>query len=151
MSDEGVPEDVVRFDADDAPGEEGLDVSHDVLELDHVYEALDHPRRRYLCHTLLEHDERSLSELARTVAAWEEDVPEDEVSEAETERVCVSLYHAHAPKLADCGVVSFDAEAETLSTAENAEHVQAALDALGASVEASQEHHGSERTDADEG
>lgn len=151
MSNEGGPEDVVRPDVDDVPGEEGLGVSHDVLELDHVYEALDHPRRRYLCHTLLEDDEWSLPELARTVAAWESDQPEDEVSEAEQHRVYVSLYHSHVPKLADCGVVSFDADAETLSTAENAEPVQAALEALGASVEASREHHASERTDADEG
>jgi hypothetical protein len=150
MSNEGDPEDVVRPDTDDGPGQEGLAVSHDVLERDHVYEALEHPRRRYLCYTLLEDDEWSLSELAGKIAAWETDQPADEVSEPERQRVYVSLYHSHVPKLADCGVVSFDADAETLSTAENAGQVLEALQEMGASVEASQEHHARERPDADE-
>lgn len=151
MSNEGGPEDVVRPGTDDGPGQEGLAVSHDVLELDNVYEALEHPRRRCLCYALLEDDEWSLSELAGKVAALETDQPEEEeVSEPERQRVYVSLYHSHVPKLADCGVVSFDADAETLSTAENAEQVLEALQEMGASVEASQEHHARDGTDADE-
>lgn len=141
MSNEGDSEDVVRPATDDVPGEGRLGVSHDALELDHVYEALEHPRRRYLCHTLLEDDEWSLSDLARKLAAWEEDVPEDAVSESTRDRVYVSLYHSHVPKLADCGVVTFDSDAETLSAAENADQVTTALEALEASVDA---------TDADE-
>lgn len=150
MSNEGDPEDVVPPGTGDGPGQEGLAVSHDVLELDHVYEALEHPRRRYLCYALLEDDEWSLAELAGKVAAWETDQPEDEVSEPERQRVYVSLYHSHVPKLADCGVVSFDADAETLSTAENAEQVLESLQGMGAGVEASHEDHAREGTDADE-
>lgn len=137
MSNEGGPEDLVQPDAEDAPTEEALGVSHDVLELDHVYEALDHPRRRHVCSVLRENDEWSLRELARTVAAWETDQPEDAVSEADRDRVYVSLYHSHAPKLADCGVVSFDADAETVSAAANADQVLGALEAMDASVDAS--------------
>lgn len=150
MSDEGDPEDVVRPGTDDASGEADLGVSHDVLELDHVYEALEHPRRRCVCSLLVEDDEWRLSELARTVAAWEDGVPEDAVSESTMERVSVSLYHSHVPKLAACGVVSFDADAETLSTGENADQVLAALDAMDASVDPSQPQDAGASTDVDD-
>lgn len=43
--------------------------SHGVLEIEAVYEALGHPRRRYLCYTLFEDTEWSLAELASKVAA----------------------------------------------------------------------------------
>jgi len=134
MSDEGDSEDVVDAGASDVPGAED---PRDVLELDHVYEALDHPRRRRVCSLLADDDEWRLSELARSVAALEDGVPADAVSESSRERVYVSLYHSHVPKLAACGVVSFDADAETLSTAEHADQVLAALDAVGASVDPS--------------
>jgi hypothetical protein len=150
MSDEGDPEDVVRSGAGDESGAEGLGVSSDVLELDHVYEALEHPRRRFVCSTLLEDDEWSLPELARTVAAWEEGVPEDEVSEAGMKRMHVSLYHSHVPKLADCGVVSFDADAETMSATANAERVLAALEGMEASREARPGQNARDRMDAEE-
>ena len=147
MSDEGDSEDVVDADASDVPGAED---PRDVLELDHVYEALDHPRRRCVCSLLLEDDEWRLSELARSVAALEDGVPADAVSESSRERVYVSLYHSHVPKLAACGVVSFDADAKTLSTSEHADQVLAALDAMDASVDPSQPQDVSASTDVDD-
>jgi len=150
MCDEGDPEDVVRPDTDDGSGEVDLGVSHDVLELDHVYEALEHPRRRCVCCLLVEDDEWSLPALARTVAAWEDGVPEDAVSESTRERVYVSLYHSHVPKLAACGVVSFDADAETLSAGENADQVLAALDAMGASLDPIHPQDAGASTDVDD-
>lgn len=119
-----------------------------ILEIDHVYEALGHPRRRYLCYTLLEDTEWSLADLATKVAAWENDVPEHAVTEAQREAVYVSLYHAHVPKLADEGVVTFDEATETITTAEHAEQVLAALEGMGASLDANQETHA--RSEIDE-
>lgn len=116
-------------------------LSPGVLKLDHVYDALGHPRRRYLCYTLLEDAEWSLTDLATKIAAWEQEIPEDEVGAHQRERVYVSLYHAHVPKLVDLGVITFDAETETIRPDTNAEQVLAALRGVGASLDAKQEAH----------
>ncbi|WP_423999658.1 DUF7344 domain-containing protein [Haloarcula salina] len=115
--------------------------SPDVLEIEPVYEALGHPRRRYLCYTLLEDTEWSMSELAAKIAAWENDIPEHEVSADQREAVYVSLYHAHVPKLVDEGVITFDEATETIRAAEHAKQVLAALEGMGASLDAAQETH----------
>jgi len=126
-----------------APPPEGI------LELDHVYEALDHPRRRYLCYTLLEDTEWSLTDLATKVVAWENDVSEQAVTDRQRERMYVSLYHAHVPKLVDDGIVSFDASAETIAAAENAEQVLQALSGMGATLNSGQESHARGEMDDD--
>lgn len=53
------------------------------LKIEPVYEALGHPRRRYLCYTLLEATEWSLTDLATKTAAWEDGVPEHAVTDAQ--------------------------------------------------------------------
>jgi len=113
----------------------------DILEIEPVYEALGHPRRRYLCYTLFEGAEWSLSDLATKVAAWENDVPEHAVSEDQHEDVYVSLYHAHVPKLVDEGVITFDEATETITAGEHAEQVLIALEGMGASPDSNQETH----------
>jgi hypothetical protein len=75
------------------------------------------------------------------VAAWENDVPEHEVTDAQQEAVYVSLYHAHVPKLVDEGILTFDEVTETITPAGNAEQVLAALAGVGASLDANQEAH----------
>ncbi|RQG95098.1 DUF7344 domain-containing protein [Natrarchaeobius chitinivorans] len=119
-----------------------------VLEIEPVYEALGHSRRRYLCYTLLEDTEWSLTDLATKIAAWENDVSEHEVTENQRDRVYVSLYHAHVPKLVDESVITFDEATETITTAEHAEQVMTALEGLGASLDANQETHA--RSEMDE-
>jgi hypothetical protein len=128
-----------------------------VLGLDHVYGALSHPRRRYLCYTLLEDEEWSLAELARRIAAWEDEAAGsgapgsgaagEATPESRWERVYVALYHAHVPKLVEMDVVAFDEETGTVTPAGNAEQVLDALRGVGGSVDASQESHARDRTD----
>ena len=113
----------------------------DVLEITPVYEALGHSRRRYLCYTLLEDSEYSLTDLATKIAAWENDVPEHAVTEDQCEDVYVSLYHAHVPRLVDEGVITFDETTERITTAEHAEQVLAALEGIGSSLDLDQEAH----------
>lgn len=119
-----------------------------ILEIKPVYEALGHSRRRYLCYTLLENTEWSLTDLAEKIAAWENDIPEYEVTEAQREDVYVSLYHAHVPKLVDEGVISYDEETKTITAAEHAEQVLTALEGMGASLDSNQETHA--RSEMDE-
>lgn len=112
-----------------------------ILEIDYVYEAFGHSRRRYLCYSLLEDPEWSLDELARKIAAWENDDPEHAVTERTQEQVYVSLYHAHVPKLVDNGVISFDESDEEITPGENAEQVMEALEGMGASLDTNLESH----------
>ena len=116
----------------------------DVLELDYVYDALAHSRRRYLCYTLLEDTRWTVDELARKIAAWEHDRPEDEITDRQQLRVYLSLYHGHIPKLVDMGVVSFDDTTETITTAPNTSQVLLALEGVGASLDIDQETHARE-------
>ncbi|WP_440764371.1 DUF7344 domain-containing protein [Natronorubrum sp. DTA7] len=130
-----------------APPDKQL-LSPDFLEIEPVYEALGHSRRRYLCYTLLEATEWSLTDLATKIAAWENDIPEHAVTEAQREDVYVSLYHAHVPKLVDESVITFDEATETITTAEHAEQVLIALEGIGASLDSNQETHA--RSEMDE-
>lgn len=112
-----------------------------VLELDPVFEALAHPRRRYLLYTLLEDTEWSLREIAAKVAAWEDGPPSRTVTDDEVERVYVSLYHNHVPKLADDGIVEFAEAEETIRRGDNADQVLAVLENAGGSRDSEQEAH----------
>ena len=124
-------------------------ISDAVLKLDHVHDALGHPRRRYLCYTLLERTEWSLTDLATKIAAWEGDVPEHEVRPDERTAVYVSLYHNHVPNLVERRVVAYDETTETLSAAENTQQVLAALEGIGASLNGAQETHARSEMDDD--
>ncbi len=122
----------------------------DVLELEPVYEALGHSRRRYLCYTLFEDAAWSLTDLATKVAAWESDVPEHEVPADDREAVYVSLYHVHVPKLVDVGVIEFDETDETITKGPAAGRVLAALEGMGASLDTDQESHARGEMDAED-
>ncbi|MFC4988055.1 DUF7344 domain-containing protein [Saliphagus infecundisoli] len=92
MTDESQSDETRSSLALDTEGDRTLSPDH--LEIDHVYEALGHPRRRYLCYTLLEDAEWSLPGLATKIAAWEDGVSTDAVTDARRDQVYVSLYHA---------------------------------------------------------
>ncbi|OYR38639.1 MULTISPECIES: hypothetical protein [unclassified Halorubrum] len=113
-----------------------------MLESDHVYEVLTHARRRYVCYSLLGDAERSLTDLATKIAGWENDVPERAVTERQRERVYIALYHAHVPKLVEENVVAFDEASETISPAENADRVLAALEGTGSALDGDRRAHG---------
>ena len=98
-----------------------------VIELDHIYEVLSHPRRRYLCYALLEDAVWSLHDLAEAVAAWEHTDGPETPTDQRHRAVYVSLYHAHVPKLVEEGVLLFDESTETVAPGENATQVLLAL------------------------
>lgn len=112
-----------------------------VLDLDPVFEVLDHPRRRYLLYALATDSTWTLRELATKLVAWEQDIDETAVHEDQRDRMYVSLYHAHVPKLVEYDVIRFDEEAETIAPAPHAEQVFTVLEGAGASLDSLQEHH----------
>lgn len=124
----------------------GEDVSRglpaSVLELDEVFAALGHARRRYLLYTLVDgSSEETLPELAVKIAAWEQDKSISEVTDEERRRVHISLYHSHIPKLVDLDVLEYDEGENVIVRALNTEQVQAVLEGAGAELDDRQEKH----------
>lgn len=105
-------------------------VDSDTLDLDGVFEVLSHFRRRSVLYALTVDNQWSLSALATTLAAWEHAVDEEAVDEHMHERMYISLYHAHVPKLEQVGAVHFDEESETLSYGTHTDTVCEALDVV---------------------
>jgi hypothetical protein len=118
-----------------------VDVSEIVLELQPVFEAIAHPRRRYLVYTLAEATEWSLDDLATKLAAWETDTPEANIPTLTRQEMYTSLYHAHVPKLVELDVIEFDAVTETITPGPHAVQVLTALEGAGGSLDNRQETH----------
>ena len=112
----------------------GKEIPRAVLEQDHVYAAVGHSRRRYLCYALFGKTEWSLTELATKTAALEQDVPEHEIQETQREQMYISLYHTHVPKLAEAGVLEFDENAEMIRADRNIDQVLTVLEAIAADL-----------------
>jgi len=121
-----------------------------ILELDEVFAGLGHPRRRYLLYTLVNgSSEAPLPELAANIAAWEQQKPVAEVTDAEQRDVYISLYHCHIPKLAALGIVEYQEAENIIVRAVNTDQVQAVLDGAGAALDSQQEAHARDTDDRD--
>lgn len=84
------------------------------IDTDQVLDALAHPRRRHLLRELAdEGPEVSLRQLAAGVAAAESE-DSDGATDELRQRVYVSLFHRHVPKLDDQGFVEYDDEADVV-------------------------------------
>ena len=80
------------------------------------FELLAHDRRRELLQLLPEVDTPvDLDDLARELVAREQGVPISEIEGERVRRCRIALYHHHLPKLADAGVVTFDADHRTVA------------------------------------
>lgn len=76
---------------------------------DEVYEVLGSPRRRLVLGYLAALDEPAhLHELSRAIAAFESDVPPEDVGRDGIQRIYVSLYQTHIPTLEAAGLVEYD-------------------------------------------
>jgi len=119
-----------------------------ILELDGVFTALGHPRRRYLLYTLVNgSSEAPLADLAANIAAWELEKSVSEVTDAEQRDVHISLYHSHIPKLSSLGVVDYHEAENIIVRAVNTAQVQAVLDGAGAELDSRQEFHARDSDD----
>lgn len=98
------------------------------LSQDLVFDLLSSPRRRFVLHYLrTEADSIALTALADEVAAWEYETPVEELTDQERKRAYVSLYQTHIPKLADAGIVEYDAESGEVALASEADVINAYL------------------------
>lgn len=79
------------------------------LSPDAVFELLSNPRRRFIIAFLRQADEPvDIKEFVRQIAALENGVPLDELTDSQEKRIHVSLYQTHIPKLEDAGVLEYD-------------------------------------------
>jgi hypothetical protein len=86
-------------------GADGLD-SH--LKLDDVFHTLQNERRRFALVYLSGRDGPvKMRDLAEQVAAWEHDTTIPSLDSDERQRVYISLYQSHLPKLDDIGAVRY--------------------------------------------
>lgn len=96
--------------------------------LDRIFAILQNHRRRLVLEYLREHDTTTQGDLARHVAAVENDIPESAVTSTQRKRVYVSLYQAHLPKLDDFGAISFDQDRGTIERTSRTDELLAYLD-----------------------
>lgn len=86
------------------------------LTPDDIFEILSNPRRRMVLYYLRTHDgDADVRELAKEIAAMENDVPIEELTTQQRKRVYVSLYQTHLPKMAQMNTIEYDKEAGTVS------------------------------------
>lgn len=87
--------------------ETGAEAMTEPIELDTVLDTLNHPHRRAILRFLYEHPEDRIS--AETMVSYLREREEGRTGEKpSSERISTDLYHIHAPKLDDVGLVTFD-------------------------------------------
>lgn len=101
----------------------------DSPSLDGLFGVLADSRRRHLLCELAERKRSmTLSELAEAVATREHDCPATDVHESSIDRIRITLYHSHVPKLADAGVIEYAPADRTVSLAVDPDVVKQHLD-----------------------
>ncbi|MFA9417479.1 hypothetical protein [Natrinema sp. HArc-T2] len=108
--------------------------SSSALSLDDIYHLLQTQRRRDVLRYLRTADDRvRLRELAEQVAAWEQETTVDNLSSDERQRVYISLYQSHLPKLDNHGIVDYDKDRGWVEPTPRAEQLHPYLEPPSAS------------------
>lgn len=98
------------------------------LDADEIFEILSSQRRRMVLYYLRQNDQTgTMKDLARQIAAWENDVPIEDLTSQQRKRVYVSLYQTHLPKLADTGLIDYDSDAGDVRLTDRATDMDAFL------------------------
>lgn len=78
------------------------------------YQALTSPHRRRLLFYLLENKESTVEELASVLSGWEATTTGTMQTSADRSAIRFQLLHNHLPRLADAGLIEYDAQAGTV-------------------------------------
>lgn len=115
-------------DAIDAPSET---VAGGGLAKKDAFKILSNDRRRHVLHYLENRPDNTakLGDIARQIAAWENEIPLAEVTSTERKRVYIALHQTHLPKMADSGVVEYDSDDNVVTLSTEAQDLRAYLDA----------------------
>ncbi|WP_058365666.1 DUF7344 domain-containing protein [Haloparvum sedimenti] len=99
--------------------------------MDTVLKVLSNRRRRDTVRYLKEVDEQvPVRDIARQVAAWENDVETDAVTYDQRKRVYTSLHQSHLPRLAREGFIDYDRNRGTVSLTPDADDLQIYLEVV---------------------
>jgi len=99
------------------------------LSCDAAFEILSNRRRRFVLYYLRGREEpAALSDLVRTVAAWENGVAPEELDYKQRKRTYTSLYQTHLPTMADSGVVEYGRSRDDIRLTERASALDVYLD-----------------------
>lgn len=94
------------------------------LSADVAFDLLSNARRRYVIRRLdREPAGIELGELSTELAAWENNIDEDNITPQQRKRTYVSLYQTHIPKLEDAGIVAYDIDTGFVRPTNNLEEV----------------------------
>lgn len=101
----------------------------DELAVDDMFSILSNQRRRYVLQSLGESQTPvAFDDLVDDVAEQEHDAPISDIPAEAVDRVRLSLYHSHIPKLADVDLVEHCEEREQVSLSTDSEQVEALLE-----------------------
>ena len=99
--------------------------------VDSILDLCQHQHRRIVLALLAaERQSLTLNDLTQTVLKYNRQASPTEVSEDVLTEIRLSLYHAHLPKLASDGLVTFDPDRQLVEPTEQFEQVQPTLAAI---------------------
>ena len=118
----------------DAEGVAPPTTTKSTLSRDTVFFALSNQRRRYVLHYLQGRDGPvRLRDLTEQIAAWENDVPVEEVAYKQRKTVYTSLRQTHVPMLQKVGIVEFNPSGDNITLTDLAAELYPYLDAYAGS------------------
>ncbi|WP_425607440.1 DUF7344 domain-containing protein [Halomontanus rarus] len=91
---------------------------------DQVIRALSEQRRRSTLRVLQQHQEATISKIAKEIAAKEDDGPNSDVR---SDAVHIDLYHCHIPILAEAGLVHYTEDQDVVAISEHGTNITAFL------------------------
>jgi hypothetical protein len=105
-----------------------VDSSPSGVSPDVVFEILSNRRRRMVLYYLRQHDgTATVNELAKEIAAMENDVDIEDLTSQQQKRVYVSLYQTHLPKLESTGMIDYDTDAGRVGLTDRATEMDSYL------------------------
>lgn len=94
-----------------------------------IFEILSHRRRRYILHYLKRNGTSArIGDMARQIAAWENEVDVDKVTTTQHKRLYTALYQSHLPRMDDAGILEYDQESGTAELTDEGEKLDVYLE-----------------------
>jgi len=94
-------------------------------EKDQMIQILSEQRRRSTLQVLQQHQEAAISEIAKEIAAREDNGPNNDVR---SDAVRIDLYHCHVPILADADLVHYTEEWDIVAISEHGTNITVFLE-----------------------
>lgn len=85
------------------------DSNNALLSKDEIFHLLQNSRRRHVLQYLITTNcPAQISDIAEQIAAWEYEVPVEDITSKQRQRIYISLYQSHLSKLAEFDLITYD-------------------------------------------